>query len=186
MALLTSTQYQQLLGSLLPAPTGFASAQAVVVASLERALNRQLESGVRTETLTAYSDGVVYPSAVPVTNAGDLETDGRAIYTGQTGRVTVTYTGGFTPFEATTGTPLPADLALAIAYGIRTYLDTKGGSTSTAPTGVQSLTVGGEYSVTYQPGVIVGADGQSMPSTLAELAPFGGACARLAAPYRRP
>lgn len=187
MALLTPTQYNQLIGSLLPAPTEFSTVLPVVVAMLERALNRRLESAERTEVLTAYADGVVYPSAVPVTAAGDLVTDGRAIYTGQSGQVTVTYTGGFTPYEATSGTPLPADLALAIAFGVRTYLASKAGSTSTNATasGIQSLSVAGEYTVTYQAGVAIGADGQSMPGHLVELAPLGGACARLAAPYRR-
>ena len=184
MALLTAQQYTTLTG--LAAPANFATVLPIVVSMLERALNRKLEEATRSETLEAYADGLVYPSARPVVSVqGGLTTDGVAIQTGQTGPVTVTYLGGFAPFGQAAANVLPPDLALAICMGIGTFNSTMGGAATSAPVGVQSLSIAGEYTVTYQAGVAVGADGQAMPGALVELAPLGGGCARLAAPYRR-
>lgn len=178
--MLTTTQYQSLTGE--TAPASFSTLLPLVVSTLSRALGRHIQSAERTEFVDTYSDGIAYVSAIPVTDAGDLYTDGRAIWTGRRGRIGVTYTGGFAPFGTNVPHVLPHDLAMAIALGVKTMA---ANTAQSVPTGVASLSIAGEYSVTLAAGVVMGADGITCPASLSELAPLGGACARLAAPYRR-
>ena len=77
--------------------------------SLERYLNRRLEPGTFTETLTPDVDGFIYPSNRPVTGVTSiLDPWGNELYQGDFvantgiwgggyGSVTITYTGGLTP-----------------------------------------------------------------------------------------
>lgn len=167
------------------APPNFAALRDAVIARLEAALNRRLVNAQRTEWCVVYADGVAFPTALPVTAAGDLTHDTVAIYTHQRGNgrpVQVTYIGGFTPYGSTTGPALPYPLAAAIAWGVRTLA---AGPTPPVPMGVSSMSVGGEFSVSVTPGTILGADGEPVPAQLAELADLGGRCATLASSYRR-
>jgi hypothetical protein len=167
------------------APPDFEALRDGVIARLEAALNRRLANTERTEWVVVYADGLAFPSALPVTAAGDLTHDQVAIYTHQrgTGRpVQITYVGGFTPFGSTEGPSLPYPLAAAIAWGVRTLA---AGPTPPVPMGVSSMSVGGEFSVSVAPGTILGADGEPVPAQLAELADLGGRCATLASSYRR-
>lgn len=167
------------------APPGFEAWRAGVIARLESALDRVIVGGEHAEWLTAYSDGRVYPRALPITDGGGFSHDGISIRLGERGRgvpVQITYTGGFEPFGSSTGIPLPYPLAAAIAWGVRTLA---AGPTPPVPMGVQSMSVGGEFSVTVAPGTILGADGEPVPAQLAELADLGGRCATLASSYRR-
>lgn len=166
------------------APPDFEQLRDAVIARLEAALGRPFQSQQRSEWVTVYADGVAYPKALPVTDAGDLEHDDLAIYTNErgTGRpVQVTYTGGWNAHGAATN-PLPYPLAAAIAWGVHTLINP---SPDAYPTGIQSVNVAGEFVVAREYGSRWGADGQPIPAQLAELADLGGRCAMLASSYRR-
>lgn len=171
--------YQDFTGA--EAPANFAFLRDVVVDRLELALGRKIVSAARTETLRAYRDGIVYPSATPVTACSYEHTD-TAVRVGTSGVVSLSYTGGFTAYGESGVSPLPAPLAAAIAWGIHT---TANPNASALPSGVQSINIAGEYAITREAGSAWGADGQPLPKWAAAIADLGGRCATLAAPFRR-
>lgn len=176
--LLTPLAYTRITGQSIPAD--FADVQAYVVSRLESILGRALESDERTESGYAGYDGFFYPKATPVVEAEGYEHDGVGIHTGS-GYQTVTYTGGYTDET------LPAGLAEAIAWGVLTRTTIASGATLPAAgtAGVASLSIAGEYSVTYTAGVVPGVDGYPMPSAWAHAADLGGRCVAAALRYRR-
>lgn len=187
--MITSAQYTLLTGK--AAPATFSSLVLYVQGRLELALNRKIASAERTEKLRYYRDGLVHPSAYPVTDAGTYEFDNSTITigygNGSAGTLEVTYTGGYTPFGvAPFATSCPVDLAQAIAFGIETLdASAAGNGAPIVPAGVTSLNIAGEWSLTKDKGTVLGADGSPVPASLMELADLGGRCATLAARYRR-
>ncbi len=110
--------------------------------------------------------------------------------------IDVTYTGGYTPYGLNTlyvpsggdtsfmlSSDLPIGLAKAIAFGIQTKA--QAAPITPLPHGLQSMNVAGEYSVTRMAGVVIGADGWTVPRKLKAAQDLGGQCLTLAAPYRR-
>lgn len=189
--LITNTKYTEITGA--PAPANFESVQADVIARLEDLLNRSLMLSERTERVTSNYDGLFYPSATPIVDVdGDYLFDDQAV---QVGRPSVrsfsfsnihgltpeflTYSGGYTVET------LPAGLAHAIAWGINTVTATAAGAILGSPSGVSSLSIAGEYSVTFAEGMTAGADGQPMPIRFAHMFDLGGRCVMSALRYRR-
>jgi hypothetical protein len=165
------------------APADLTDRAAYVVARLEDALGRPLTYGTRTERCRCFADGVAYPKATPVHAATGFDTDGVAVYTGQTGWVNVTYTGGYSSVTSTVAARrCPQQLAAAIAWGVHTLTTP---ADTVLPAGVESLNIAGEYSISKASGTVLGADGHDVPAALTVLADLGGRCATLAARYRR-
>lgn len=157
MTLLTVDRYRVLTKDLDSTSEDVTAALAGAQSIVETYLNRYIESAERTETLTVYPGGRVYPSAVPVTvvDASDYEisSDGWAIigatpafpdawdtpaYVGRT--VSVTYTGGWTTSD------VPYAIELGIARAAQGLISLSG-SEYIDPS-IRSLSVEG-YSVTY-------------------------------------
>lgn len=184
--MITSAHYTAITGE--AAPADFLTLRDRVVARLESALGRKLTKATRTETLACFSDGLVYPSATPVLDATGYSFDADAIHTGRRsgpGRVTVTYTGGYGTHNSTasaTNVPCPENLATAIAFAVRTLAAPQA---APVPAGVTSLNIAGEYSISRDPGAVIGADGELVPAALASIADLGGRCATLVSAYRR-
>jgi len=87
--------------------------------------------------------------------------------------------------ENTTGytnTSVPSDLAEAICWGVATL---SAPQTSIAPAGVAGYNVAGEYSVQFEQGRIVAADGVAISSSHSHCADLGGRCVTLALRHRR-
>lgn len=189
--LITNTKYTEITGA--SAPANFESVQADVIARIEDLLNRSLTLQERTERVVSNFDGLFYPVATPiVTVQEDLLFDDEAV---QVGRPSIrsfsfstihnltpeflTYTGGYTVET------LPFGLAHAIAWGIHTVTSTASGAMSGSPSGVSSLSIAGEYSVTFALGMTSGVDGQPMPIRFAHMFDLGGRCVMSALRYRR-
>lgn len=195
MQLLTADQYETLTGA--TAPADFDDVEARVVAALEGALDRGLTATERVERLAVYC-GSVFPATTPLVAVTKVEVPVRGdagtwdeldvdwfddIEIGVIGAsngewVAVTLVGGWD-----TDT-VPADVAEGVAWAIHTtqHPDPEA---STSVDGVLSESVAGEYSVTRQAGITVGADGQQMPAGApAALRPFGGRAATLLLPHR--
>lgn len=182
--MISSAFYTETTGE--AAPAGFAGLAARVASDLGTALGRFLETGTYTETLRYYRDGFVWPAALPITAVETYFSDGKSIELGPqpaTGSATITYTGGFAPYGSGTDHDLPPALAMAIAYGIQTMSSEP--AEPVVPMGVTSLNVGGEFSVTVQPGQVWGRDGYPVPVNMAAYSYLGGRCLQCAAPYRR-
>ena len=188
-AMITSAQYTLLTGKTPPA--NFSLLLPYVQTRLELVLGRKFSAVERTETLRYYRDGYVYPAAYPVRDAGEYTYEGNAIFVGGNliggGLLEVTYTGGYTAFAVEPyATACPVDLAQAIAFGIETVTATAAGdSAPVIPSGVTSLSIAGEWSISKDKATVIGADGMPLPASLASLADLGGRCATLAARYRR-
>ena len=172
--------YEELTG--VEAPANFSFLLELVIARLEIALRRQLVSAQRTETLRAYRDGIVYPSATPVTAAAGYDFTATTIRVRSAGDIAITYTGGFTAYKEDGAAPIPTPLAASIAWAIHTLANP---NTNALPTGIQSINIAGEYVVAREYGSTWGADGLPLPKWAATIADLGGRCASLAAPYRR-
>ena len=186
--MITSAHYTLLTGK--TAPGNFSTLLPYVQARLELALGRRFSAVERTEKLRYYRDGYVYPLAYPVRDAGAYTFEDDAIYVGGSlggGLLEVTYTGGYTTFAtAPLDTACPVDLAQAIAFGIETLTATAAGdSAPVIPSGVTSINIAGEWSISKDKDTVIGADGLPLPSSLASLADLGGRCVSLAARYRR-
>jgi hypothetical protein len=177
--LLTNTRYTEITGQ--AAPANFASVQGRVVSRLEGMLNRELQSAERTEKVTLTWDGFHYPKATPVTAVEDgLHFDDIAIRAGRDTEQ-ITYTGGYT------SETLPAGLAESIAWGIHTLTAAAqaGGPPSPIPPGIKSLSIAGEYAVTFQDGHTAGSDGYPLPDRWTHMADLGGRSVTAALRYRR-
>lgn len=143
--ILTVQRYLELTGDLDNAPDAIERALVDAQAKIEKKLRRELESDERTETLYVKTNGRVYPSVTPVTDAGDYEIiDGGVVVgdffqapinfiSGQPSSIELTYTGGY---EADT---LPIDLEEAIAD---TAYDLLHASSSEYPAGATSIRLG--------------------------------------------
>jgi hypothetical protein len=184
MAMISPELYEEWIGE--AAPVGFAAHVDRVVRDLGEALGRLLENGVYTERLHHYSDGVVYPTATPVTACEEWYATETTIELGRQvsmGRIEVTYTGGYAPYGSGTDHDLPAALAVAIASAVHTVSSPPADAPMTP--GLSSLSVGGEYSAAAAVGQVWGRDGYPMPASLAAWSHLGGRCLQAAAPYRR-
>lgn len=189
--LITNTRYTQITGQ--AAPANFETLQDDVIARLEDLLNRALTLQERTERVVSNYDGLFYPSATPIVDVQeDLLFDDQSIQVGRPSPRSfsfsdlhaltpefITYSGGYTPET------LPYGLAHAIAWGIHTVSSTASGAISGSPSGVSSLSIAGEYSVTFSDGMTAGADGQPMPVRFAHMFELGGRCVMSALRYRR-
>ena len=83
--------------------------------------------------------------------------------------------------EGFTSDTLPASLAEAIAYGIKTVLSPQ---TSNIPSGVSSFGIDGAYNVAVASGQIITADLIPISSRYAFAADLGGRCVTLALRHR--
>jgi hypothetical protein len=189
--LITNTRYTEITGA--PAPANFTSIQADVIARLEDLLNRKLILNERTERVVSNYDGLFYPAATPIVEVEeDYLFDDVSVQVGRPhirsfsfGNIHgltpefLTYTGGYTTET------LPYGLAHAIAWGINTVTSSLNGPSGGAPSGVSSLSIAGEYSVTFSEGMTAGADGQPMPIRFAHMFELGGRCVMSALRYRR-
>lgn len=200
--LLSNTRYTEITGA--SAPANFELLQAQVVARLDGALNRLLISQERTERVAAGYDGLAYPKATPITAVEeDYPFDEIAVQVGRpSGYVhasgpfgshvdvsmggyasdDLTYTGGYT------ADTLPEGLAQAIAWGVNTLAAAQAGNgagSATVPPGVSSLSIAGEYAVTFTAGHTAGADGFPLPDRWTHLADLGGRCVTNALRFRR-
>lgn len=189
--LITNTKYTEITGA--SAPANFESVQANVIARLEDLLNRKLVLNERTERVVSNYDGLFYPLATPIiTVQEDLIFDDQAVQVGRPSIRSFSFSNiyGLTPeFITYTGgygqDTLPYGLAHAIAWGIHTVTSTAAGAVSGSPSGVSSLSIAGEYSVTFAEGMTAGADGQPMPIRFAHMFDLGGRCVMSALRYRR-
>lgn len=148
--LVTYARYLAITGDGTSDPGQVEEALADAQALLEDTLRRPLESGERTERLRVL-DGLVYPAATPITDAGDLTVEGDAL-TGaspssllggvfdSTDHATVTYTGGFT--ADTVPACIERDIAWA-AHGLVRPLVASG-----VPVGATSVRLG-DAAVTF-------------------------------------
>jgi hypothetical protein len=177
---ITADLYTAFTGA--PAPAGFDALRDLVVARIEDAINRRLVAAERTERLTAYADGWVYPTAFPVTVCDDaLEIDTDRIRIGQAGSHDVTYTAGYDTYGDPNGAPV--SLALAVAWAIHTIRNPQPVELAE---GITAMSVAGEFSVSREAGVRYGADGEVLPGEWARpIADLGGRCASLVAGFRR-
>lgn len=154
MSLVTVGRYRELTKDEDSPNEEIASLLAGAQSIVEDYLHRYLESDERTETLTVYRGGRVYPSATPITAVGDgYEIDGYAIigaspafpdywdtpsYVGQVAQVT--YTGGYTADN------VPYSIELGIARVAKYLLGLV--STDSLDPGIKRLSVEG-YSVEF-------------------------------------
>lgn len=180
MALITATDYEEIIGDL--APEEFDTLYDMAIAYLERFCGRPLESRQRYEVAEVYGDHRAYPNATPVTQSLDgYPHNTTVITTPATGFVELSYVGGYGQLGDTTHPePCPSNLAMAIAHAISTLADPTAqvdDSTSTS--------VAGEYSVTRNNGTIRAADGTPLSADLLPFAVIGGVALILATPWRR-
>lgn len=163
--IVTEARYYAIVGDTSLRPMPAASAIADAEALISDALERPLESAERTETVRIRPDGLVYPSATPITAVqatsgleivSDFALRGAVALSGPfVGPIEVppdrdlfaqvTYTGGW---DATT---VPAFLERDIAFGayhLRQGHDL-GPALTPAPVGATSVTVG-DVSVSYR------------------------------------
>jgi hypothetical protein len=179
--MISAAQYTDLTGA--EAPPDFEHKRDLVVTTLELALGRWFASAERVEVCDVFADGIVYPMATPITEFDGQFTD-RWIYLAWPIRdhsTVVTYTGGWQAYEAEAD-GLPVGLASAIAWGVHTLSNP---SSTGLPSGVQSMSIAGEYSISREVGSRWGADGEPLPTWAQSISHLGGRCAQLAAPYRR-
>lgn len=160
MILVTYARYRNLTGDLVTDAATVSARVEDATHLIEEALDRELDSESRTETMRIYPDRRAYPQAWPVTTAPtgaevDTVTEARAIRDVSPDDVafgvfqsfpnephaTLTYTGGYTQHDGTT--PIPhtleraiADLAHALIFPAKT------------PVGATSLRLG-DASVTF-------------------------------------
>lgn len=175
--LVTYERYVEITGD---TTTASATVEARLVDAqglLEDTLGRPLETGERTERMRIYNvDGVatVYPSAVPVTDAGDYTQVGDGLV-GATpiggvafgvpqGHAEVVYTGGFDPDETDPDEPayLPRSIERDIAWAAHALTHHP---SSQIPAGATSVRLG-DAAVTYAKPTSGGSPVSWSPATL--------------------
>lgn len=162
MALVTFARYQSITGD-TATPEYLVSARIeYAVELLEDELARPLASAERTETLWPTRDGRLWPSATPITDPGDYQVDGLALFSSPFpiafgfvlgDSVDVTYTGGWVERSAnpTAANRLPTCIERDLAYAANALGDPAAGSLSGLPVGVTQASVG-DVSVTFGSG----------------------------------
>lgn len=123
---------------------------------LEDALDRELAEASRTESLFPTRDGRLWPRCTPITSAGGWTIDGETLigpfgpgWPNDTGRVSVTYTGGFVERTAnpTATNRLPSYVERDIAFAALALAPP---TTSSVPAGAVSVRLG-DAAVTFGP-----------------------------------
>ena len=160
MALVTFVRYQTITGD-TSTPDYLVSARIeYAVELLEDELGRPLASAVRTETMWPTRDGRLWPKAIPVTDAGDYQVDGAALYASPfpqtfgfiegTTSVAVTYTGGWVERTANpvATNRLPTCIERDLAFVAKALGAPGSGGLDGLPAGVKQASVG-DVSVTF-------------------------------------
>lgn len=156
MSVVTLARYRTITGDTASASGLVEQALADAQQDLEEDLDRPLDSEERTERLRLVSTErhgwVVYPSAHPVTDAGDLTIAGNAVYGASPigspllggddpGFASVTYTGGYT------SSSVPRCIEQDIAWAARARLH----PTVPVPVGATAVSLG-DASVSFGAG----------------------------------
>jgi hypothetical protein len=84
--------------------------------------------------------------------------------------------------EGYTSSMVPAGLAEAIAWGVRTL---SAPMAPAVPAGVSSVNIAGEYATVMAFGYTTSSDGTALPVKYSAFADLGGRCVTLALRYRR-
>lgn len=162
MALVTFARYQSITGD-VDTPEYLVSARIeYAVELLEDELGRPLASAERTETLWPTRDGRLWPQATPITDPGDYQVDGLALYSSpfpavfgfvEGTAIDVTYTGGWVERSANpvAANRLPTCIERDLAYAAKALGDPGTGSLAGLPAGAIVASVG-DVAVTFGPG----------------------------------
>lgn len=159
--LITIARYRSITGDQATAASAVSALIEDAEDLLEEALERGLASTERTEKLVPTRDGYLWPSCTPITVATGWTIDGHGLigtfgpgWPDQTGRVEVTYTGGWVERTANAGeaNALPAYIERDIAYAAHALGHTSATDGSAYPAGATSVRLG-DAAVTF------GADG---------------------------
>ena len=186
--MINAEDYQALLNT-STVPDNFESLEAMVVARIGAAVSRNLPRASYTEFITTYQDAKIYTKEFPIidTTFDNLGiTQYYIVGKAPLNFESVTYTAGYSNY-GTSGDQYacPINLALAVAYGIKTLSESS--SNGTAQTdNTTAVSVGGDYSVTFNPNMRIGADGVELPLSMISLYDLGGRCAQLALKFKRP
>lgn len=149
MAVVTRARYRALTGDLLNYDGDVDRALSDAQSMIEEYLDRPLENAQRTEQVTVYSDGALYPKATPITAASGYTIVGTTKLTGSYvstplstwpdyQAISLTYTGGWTANN------LPKRLEKAIVMTAKSLLDTN----ALLSVGAKAVSVG-DLSITY-------------------------------------
>lgn len=170
MSLVTLARYRTITGDTASASGIVNAALADAQTDLEEELDRPLESAERTERLRIYPSHrhglVVWPSAQPVTDAGDLTIAGNAVYGASplgspllggedVGFASVTYTGGYTT------STVPRCIEQDIAWNARQRIAAQ----APVPVGATAVSLG-DASVSFGAGGARGVSGNWSRQTL--------------------
>jgi hypothetical protein len=162
MSLLTEARYRAITGDETTAASAISDAIDQAEELLADALGRELESAQRTERLRPTRDGFLWPTCTPITVATGYTIDGHGLrgpfgpaWPDETGRVSVTYTGGWVERTANTSATnrLPICIERDLAYAAAALITAPAiTATSPYPVGATSVRLG-DAAVTF------GADG---------------------------
>lgn len=162
MSLLTEARYRAITGDTTTAASAVEDAIEEAEAILADALQRELAEDERTEKLVPTRDGYLWPSCTPITVATGYMIDGYGLagsfgpaWPDETGRVEVTYTGGWVERTANPSVTnrLPVCIERDLAYAAASIIVAEPvTTTSPYPVGATSVRLG-------DAAVIFGADG---------------------------
>jgi hypothetical protein len=160
VSLLTEARYRAITGDTTTLASAVAEAVAEATDLLIDALGREVASAVRTERLQPTRDGWVWPSVVPITVAEGYTIDGYGLigpfgpaWPDETGRVSITYTGGWVERTANPSATnrLPAYIERDLAYAASALIHAAPATaSSTYPAGATSVRLG-DAAVTFGP-----------------------------------
>lgn len=156
--LLTEARYRAITGDATAWSTVSARVEEAVEL-LEEDLDRGLAVAERTELLHPTRDGWLWPHSTPIVTATGWTVDGLGVYGAfgpgwpdSTGRVSVTYTGGWVERSANPNAPnrLPVCIERDLAFAAFTLEQADPSATSDYPAGVTSVRLG-DAAVTFGP-----------------------------------
>lgn len=164
--LLTAARYQAITGDKATNQIAVTAAVELATERLEDALGRELASAERTESLWPDRGGWLWPTVTPITACADYTIDGNGLigvfgpgWPDETGRVPVTYTGGWVERSAnpSAANRLPTYIEDDLAWATWALLHPDTSATQ-YPAGATAVRLG-DASVTFGP------DGPPRPGT---------------------
>lgn len=165
--MLTEARYRAITGDTATNTVAITAAIELVVERLEDELHRELAEAERTEDMWPDRGGWLWPAHVPITACAEYVIDGHGLigtfgpgWPDQTGKVSVTYTGGWVERSANPDATnrLPTYIEDDLAWNARTLLHPDTSATQ-YPQGATSVRLG-DAAVTF------GADGPPRPGSV--------------------